>query len=130
MKKKITTFYTNMFAVLHVNKVILIPSTASIGEGLTSFVSRIKIIASHVSRAESFIFWTIAKWWTFIKRENKIRNAVIPELISCDYWSNWRKSNPIEASFWIQNIILNHLKSVSQFSRKLTCYTLLNLKFS
>lgn len=44
-------FHANTFAVLHANKVIVIPSTASIGEGLAGIVSWIKMIASHVSRA-------------------------------------------------------------------------------
>ena len=59
--RKSTTFYTNSFAVLHANKVIVIPSTASIGEGLTGSMSGIKIVASHISRAQSLIFWTVAK---------------------------------------------------------------------
>lgn len=44
-------FHTNTFAVLHANKIVVIPSTASVGEGLAGIVSWVKMIASHISRA-------------------------------------------------------------------------------
>lgn len=56
-------FNAGTVASIQVIKVILIPTTASIGESLTCFVSWIKIKACHIGRTQTFILWTGAKWW-------------------------------------------------------------------
>lgn len=58
--EKLFTFYANTFAILHANKVIVISPTASVGEGLTGFVSWIKMVTSHIGGTQALIFWTVA----------------------------------------------------------------------